>query len=228
MDKLKQQWLGVLAVVVIVILGVLYGEMGTRWGTWGMLSAFGVGVLLVVSSFLVYWLSHTQAVLRKFQEEFQTVLKELRGQVQVFTDIYMFLTPDDALMEIERKANEIWVMTPNLYYEREDPDWRKLIFENVERGAKYVYFIEKDLEMEFNRHLSEIQQFLLAKNKRIAEDQILVKLLDIIVPTEVVFYDPNSGQPKGYVVTPIEGAKTNMRMSAVVRDRALTLLNKQG
>ena len=65
---------------------------------------------------------------------------------------------------------------------------------------------------------------MLARGKTIATDQVVVRFMDTIVPTEVVFFNPDSDKPEGFVVSPIEGAKTNMRMAPAVRDRVLALL----
>lgn len=212
-EKLKEQWLGVVAVVIIFILGVVYAYVGTDWGGWGLLTAFGVGALVVACSFFVYWATHTERV-----------MKELKRQIKIFQELYAFLIPDEQLMEIERSAGQVWVMTPDLYYESAEPDWRKVVYENIERGVHYIYFIEKRLEPKFNQFRTELEKFLQAKNNTIATGQIEVIFMDMIVPTEIVFYNPNSDKPMGFVVSPIEGAKTNMRMSSNVRDRVLALL----
>ncbi len=225
--RLKEQWLGVLAVVIIVVLGVVLGAIGGQWGLWGMLSALGLGILVVVSSFFVYWYTHTEGVLKEVRQQTEATLQELRKQVLIFHDIYLFLITDDALKEIERKADEVWIMTPNLYYERVDPSWKTVVFENAEREIPYIYFIEKALEGEFNQHMADIQRFLMTKGKTIGDRQIVAKIVDIVIPTEVVFYNPSSDMPEGFVVTPVEGAKTNMRMDPQVSNRVLALLKQE-
>lgn len=214
-EKLKEQWITVVAVCFIFILGIIYGIVGGTWGILGIGIAFILGILLVLSSFGIYKFTHTELV-----------LGELRKQISIFRDVYLFLAPDDVLKEIERKANEIWVMTPDLYYELQEPEWQRLVYENIERGAQYTYFIQEDLKSEFDKHLTEAQRFLMAKGKSIGENQIVAKFVKIVVPTEVVIYNPNDNAGRAYVVTPVEGAKTNMKMDASVRNRVISLLRQ--
>lgn len=127
-----------LAVITVLVLSVLYGVLsGDQWMP--LIFAFLTGVVAVLGAFAVYYWSHTLELRERIEQvgiELNTRNLELHAQIEVLRSVYLFLVDDERLMKKEADADNIWVMTPDLHYELDDPGWQDAIYKNVLRGAK--------------------------------------------------------------------------------------------
>lgn len=58
-----------------------------------------------------------------------------------------WLWTEEYTRQVERSAEEVWILTPNFYWDYADPDFRQLVFSNVvERGASYYYLYSATAE----------------------------------------------------------------------------------
>lgn len=51
------------------------------------------------------------------------------------------------LIKIEDAAQEVWVVTPNLYYDVENKDFSEIVSVNLEQKTKYKYIVPANKEM---------------------------------------------------------------------------------
>lgn len=199
--------------------------------------AFIAVVTSILSAFAVYWWSHTSYVLDRLTAEVTRLdgtldqrVKELHGEIEALRGSMFFLVDDEKLAVIESKADEVWVMSPDLFYESADPLWQDTVYKNIARGARYRYVLQDSptMEQSFQGFIADLSRYLAREGKSMGADQVSCWLARSVAPTELVFYDPGSGRPQGFVVAPVTGSRTNMRMvDSRVRERATTWLREQ-
>jgi len=107
----------------------------------------------------------------------------------------------DAVLAKEAQARVIWIVSPRLFYDIYDPDFRKVILGNKARNAIYRYIVPDNPEVRQNLltyreiyHETEEEQM---QNFLLLQDTGLAKFL-----AEIAIYDPGEPTMYAYAVPP--------------------------
>ena len=107
----------------------------------------------------------------------------------------------DAVLAKEAQARVIWIVSPRLFYDIYDPDFRKVILGNKARNATYRYIVPDSPEVRQNLltyrelyHETEEQQM---QNFLLLQDTGFAEFL-----TEIAIYDPGEPTMYAYAVPP--------------------------
>ena len=149
----------------------------------------------------------------------------MENQIRTFRGTYFYILEDQELEEEETNADIIWVMSPDLHYETNSPGWRRTVFENVLRGARYVYFLEDTEQMRktFAALYGRVSDFSATHGQPLHKGRVGSRFVPVVAPTEMILYDPDTPKERGFVVAPVGGARMNMRMDNGVRKRTREL-----
>ncbi len=100
------------------------------------------------------------------------------------------------LKSIEKKADEVWIVSPDLYYDTENDEFRNIVKHNLHRKTKYRYIVPATSSV--MKHITKYQ-----KDQTIPKD--IAKEMFLILPksefnpflNEIAIYNPNSKKPIG-------------------------------
>ena len=95
---------------------------------------------------------------------------------------------------LEKKADEVWIVSPDLFYDTENDEFRNIVKHNLHKGKKYRYIVPATTSV--SKHLTRYQ-----KDQTIPRDQ--VDEMFLILPcsefnpflNELAIYNPNSKEP---------------------------------
>ena len=98
------------------------------------------------------------------------------------------------LISIEKKADEVWVVSPDLHYDTENDTFKNIVKHNLHRNTKYRYIVPATKSV--LKHISKYQ-----KDQTIPKD--LSQEMFLILPVsefnpflnELAIYNPNSKKP---------------------------------
>jgi len=98
------------------------------------------------------------------------------------------------LKSIEKKADEVWIVSPDLYYDTENDEFKNIVKHNLHRKAKYRYIVPATRSV--MKHIAKYQ-----KDQTIPKD-IAKEMFLILPPTEfnpflneLAIYNPNGKKP---------------------------------
>ncbi len=95
---------------------------------------------------------------------------------------------------LEKKAEEVWIVSPDLYYDTENDVFRNIVKHNLHKGVKYRYIVPATTSV--SKHLRRYQ-----KDQTIPKD--LTNEMFLILPesefnpflNELAIYNPKSQNP---------------------------------
>jgi len=98
------------------------------------------------------------------------------------------------LLSIEKKAEEVWIVSPDLFYDTENDTFKNIVKHNLHQGKKYRYIVPATTSV--SKHIRMYQ-----KDQTIPKDQTHEMFL--ILPesefnpflNELAIYNPNSKSP---------------------------------
>jgi len=98
--------------------------------------------------------------------------------------------------KLEKKASEVWIVSPDLHYDTENDEFRNIVKHNLHNDTKYRYIVPNTKSV--IRHLNMYQ-----KDQTIPKD--LAKEMFLLLPpsefnpflNELAIYDPNGKKPVG-------------------------------
>jgi len=100
------------------------------------------------------------------------------------------------LISIEKKAKEVWIVSPDLYYDTENDEFKNIVKHNLHRNAKYRYIVPATKSV--MKHITKYQ-----KDQTIPKD-VAKEMFLILPPTEfnpflneLAIYNPNGKSPIG-------------------------------
>ena len=104
---------------------------------------------------------------------------------------------------IERTADEIWVVTPNFYWDYQDPEFRGIVFDNVaKRKITYRYLYRKTPDNEFR--VSEMVRDYTAELGELWQKHVHylpINDQDFVWCTEQILFNPFvAGRERGIIV----------------------------
>ena len=99
-----------------------------------------------------------------------------------------------ALYKLEKKAKEVWIVSPDLYYDTESDEFKNIVTHNLHNNTKYRYIVPNTTSV--IKHLNKYQ-----KDQTIPKD--LSKEMFLLLPpsefnpfmNELAIYDPNGDSP---------------------------------
>ena len=102
----------------------------------------------------------------------------------------------EEVAETEGKASEIWIITPDFYWDNEDAEYREKVLVNVNAGKNYRYL--------FPKHLMHIAEGLKArfKSKKTHFTPVPDDIFNLL-HFEIALYDPEdpaSLYHRGYII----------------------------
>jgi len=100
------------------------------------------------------------------------------------------------LISIEKKASEVWIVSPDLYYDTENDEFKNIVKHNLHKKAKYRYIVPATKSV--LKHITKYQ-----KDQTIPKD--VAKEMFLILPpsefnpflNELAIYNPNGKEPIG-------------------------------
>ena len=102
-----------------------------------------------------------------------------------------------------KKANEIWIVTPNFFWDYQDPEFREIVFDNVaKRKARYLYLYRKSTDNEF-RITEMIRDYAseLGESWQKFVHYLPIEDQDFVWCTEQILFDPFvAGKERGIIV----------------------------
>jgi len=96
---------------------------------------------------------------------------------------------------LEKKAKEIWIVSPDLHYDTENDVFMNIVKHNLHAGKKYRYIVPATPSV--NRHINQYQ-----KDQTIPKDETDEMFLILPVSefnpflNEIAIYNPNSKSPQ--------------------------------
>lgn len=95
---------------------------------------------------------------------------------------------------LEKKADEVWIVSPDLYYDTENDVFRNIVKHNLHKGVKYRYIVPATTSV--SKHIARYQ-----KDQTIPKD--LTNEMFLILPesefnpflNELAIYNPKSKTP---------------------------------
>jgi len=86
--------------------------------------------------------------------------------------------------EIESNAKEVWIITPDFYWDYIDKDFREIVTKNIERGCiyRYIYLNNRDNKDKVNEMLRQYK--LMFRDKGIDEKFILERNYFLPIPED--------------------------------------------
>jgi len=98
------------------------------------------------------------------------------------------------VLTLEKKADEVWIVSPDLHYDTENDVFRNIVKHNLHAGKKYRYIVPATSSV--TKHINKYQ-----KDQTIPKDQTDEMFL-IMQPSEfnpflneLAIYNPNSKAP---------------------------------
>ncbi|MBT8231546.1 MAG: hypothetical protein HKO66_15095 [Saprospiraceae bacterium] len=99
-----------------------------------------------------------------------------------------------SLYKLEKKAKEVWIVSPDLYYDTENDEFKNIVTHNLHNNTKYRYIVPNTRSV--IKHLNKYQ-----KDQTIPKD--LTKEMFLLLPpsefnpflNELAIYDPNGSKP---------------------------------
>lgn len=144
----------------------------------------------------------------------------LSGAFLRFSKSCSWIWCEETTEEIEGVAEEMWIATPDLYWDWTNEVFRRIVQNNViQRGVRYKYII-LDTEENRERYNQMIDHYV--QNDVDVNNQIDVTWLsanDFIFPTETAIYNPNSidlPKRKAIFVNAMEVADRNNKYNVMV------------
>lgn len=179
-----------------LISGLILQLVDPRY-TWHLILLLAVlFVSLTISAFVTFRYASREIFLENEQlVEIQSKLESAKRQAFDLLHLlspHPFIIMGEALKDIEESAKEVWVATPDFFWDYDNEEWKRHIKGNIESGARYIYFFPDT-------------QNLRAKALDLQRD---VKGRDVhffpvpeanfsLLQHETVIYDPLSKQPHG-------------------------------
>ena len=95
---------------------------------------------------------------------------------------------------LEKKAKEVWIVSPDLYYDTESDEFMNIVKHNLHKDTKYRYIVPNTPSV--SRHLGKYQ-----RDQTIPKDRF--KEMFLLLPpsefnpflNELAIYDPNGKKP---------------------------------
>jgi len=99
-----------------------------------------------------------------------------------------------ALYKLEKNAKEVWIVSPDLYYDTENDEFKNIVTHNLHNNTKYRYIVPNTTSV--MKHLNKYQ-----KDQTIPKD--LTKEMFLLLPpsefnpflNELAIYNPNGDKP---------------------------------
>jgi len=96
--------------------------------------------------------------------------------------------------KLEKGANEVWIVSPDLHYDTENDEFRNIVKHNLHNNTKYRYIVPNTSSV--IKHLNKYQ-----KDQTIPKD--MTKEMFLLLPpsefnpflNELAIYDPNGDKP---------------------------------
>ena len=66
-------WLAAFVELAVLIAAVAYAVIADKWEVWALVAAVGIAALTVLTAWRVYGSAHTQIVLKRLEEEIETL-----------------------------------------------------------------------------------------------------------------------------------------------------------
>ena len=99
-----------------------------------------------------------------------------------------------ALYKLEKKAKEVWIVSPDLYYDTESDEFKNIVTHNLHNNTKYRYIVPNTTSV--IKHLNKYQ-----KDQTIPKD-LSMEMFLLLPPSEfnpfmneLAIYDPNGDSP---------------------------------
>lgn len=121
-----------------------------------------------------------------------------------------YLSCSKELVLIEKKAKEIWVITPDFYWDYEDKVYSSIVKDNIKSGKTYWYIFPKD-DIIFPKAVDFKNTFDSKVQKNI--HLVPVKYDFLLFINEIVVYDPNepnSNYHCGFLTNLVERGKNSI------------------
>ena len=120
------------------------------------------------------------------------------GGLFAFSKRATWLWNENVTRGIERSANEVWIVTPDFYWDFDDAEFRDIVTENIiRRGTVYRYIYRSEGETDTKSHeMHRVYALLMQKEAKPAGElknrlQFLpVTVLDFMWPSEQILFNP--------------------------------------
>jgi hypothetical protein len=113
---------------------------------------------------------------------------------------YNFILNKKELIKIEENSKEIWIITPDFYFDLQNEEIRNCVKENLKNNKKYVYFFP--FSTENKKKLILMKKYYNQYLKNIKFVKLDKKFCEIFL-NEIAIYNPKNNKEKFGIIADI-------------------------